>query len=191
MNWETYIAFGDSITIGARTYLGYPELTGAILEDRLSKQWNVINCSVSGFTAIELARYIDKNYSNLIQHKSSITTILIGTNDLKSGTSQQNFEIALTQIIIKSKILTQNSNVVLLMIPELQEGIMYPYNIEMNSKVAELNKSIEKLAKKHNVRTLSLEVEKENFFDGVHLNDSGVDNIGKQVSNFILSERGI
>lgn len=191
MNWETYIAFGDSITIGARTYLGYPELTGAILEDRLSKQWNVINCSVSGFTAIELARYIDKNYSNLIQHKSSITTILIGTNDLKSGTSQQNFEIALTQIIIKSKILTQNSNVVLLMIPELQEGIMYPYNIEMNSKVAELNKSIEKLAKKHNVKTLSLEVEKENFFDGVHLNDSGVDNIGKQVSNFILSERGI
>ena len=76
-------------------------------------------------------------------------------------------------------------------IPELQEGIMYPYNIEMNSKVAELNNSIEKLAKKHNVKTLSLNVEKEDFFDGVHLNDSGVENIGKQVSSFILSERGI
>ncbi|MFT7613488.1 MAG: lysophospholipase L1-like esterase [Parvicellaceae bacterium] len=191
MNWETYIALGDSITIGARTYLGYPEFTGTILEGRLSKEWNVVNCAESGFTAIELARYIDNNYSSLTKHRSSITTILIGTNDLKSGTSQQNFEIALTQIIIKSKILTQNSNVVLLMIPELQEGIMYPYNIEMNSKVAELNQSIEKLAKKHNVKTLSLKVEKEDFFDGVHLSDTGVENIGRQVSNYILSERGI
>jgi len=191
MNWETYIALGDSITIGARTYLGYPEFTGAVLEETLSKDWNVINCAVSGFTAIELARYIDNNYSNLAQHKSSITTILIGTNDLKSGTSLRDYKIALTQIIIKSKILTQNSNVVLMKIPELQEGIMYPYNIEMNSKVAELNNSIEKLAKKHNVKTLSLNVEKEDFFDGVHLNDSGVENIGKQVSSFILSERGI
>lgn len=191
MNWETYIALGDSITIGARTYLGYPEFTGAILEDTLSKDWNVINCAVSGFTAIDLARYIDNNYSNLVQHKSSITTILIGTNDLKSGTSLNDYEIALSQIIVKSKILTQNSNVVILKIPELQEGIMYPYNIEMNAKVAELNKSIENLAKKHNVKTLSLNVKKEDFFDGVHLNNTGVKNIGYQVSSFILSERGI
>lgn len=191
MNWETYIAFGDSITIGSRTYLGYPEFAGSILEDSLSKEWNVINCAVSGFTAIELARFIDSNYSNLEKHSSSITTILIGTNDLKCGTSQRNFEIALTQIIIKSKLLTQNSNVVLMMIPELQEGVMYPYNFEMNSKVALLNQSIQKLAKRHNIKTLSLKVEKDDFFDGVHLNDTGNENIGKQIAGFILSERGI
>lgn len=191
MNWETYIAFGDSITIGARTYLGYPEFAGEILKDGLSKDWNVVNCAVSGFTAIDLARYMDNNYSNLSKHRSSITTILIGTNDAKSGTSQKNFEIALNQILIKSKLLTQNSNVVILLIPELQKGIMYPYNIEMNSKITELNQSIERLAKKHRVKTLSLKVEKDDFFDGIHLNDRGVENIAKQVSGFILSERGI
>ena len=191
MNWETYIAFGDSITIGARTYLGYPEFAGAILEDDLSKEWNVVNCAVSGYTAIELSRHIDNNYCNLIKHRSSITTILIGTNDAKSGTSQKNFEIALNQILIKSKLLTENSNVVLLMIPELKKGVMYPYNIEMNSKITELNQSIEKLAKKHEVKILSLKVEKDDFFDGVHLSELGVENFGKQVSSFILSERGI
>lgn len=75
MNWETYIAFGDSITIGARTYLGYPELVGDKLSGRLNKHWNVINHSVSGFKAIDLARYIDKHFSSLQEHKKYVDEI--------------------------------------------------------------------------------------------------------------------
>src|SRR5690606_28595423 len=108
MNWETYIAFGDSITIGARTYLGYPELVGNELSKRLKKQWNVINHAVSGFKAIDLARDIDKNFASLVLHKSSITSILIGTNDVKENTSIEDFKIALNQILLKAKLLTTN-----------------------------------------------------------------------------------
>ena len=48
MTWETYIAFGDSITKGARTYLGYPELVGHSLNTHLAGKWNdhgVATCS--------------------------------------------------------------------------------------------------------------------------------------------------
>ncbi|NQV02922.1 MAG: hypothetical protein HQ542_09770 [Bacteroidia bacterium] len=52
MNWETLISFGDSITIGARSYLGYPEICGDLLENILNKDWHVINHARNGFTTI-------------------------------------------------------------------------------------------------------------------------------------------
>ena len=129
MNWETYLALGDSITIGARSYSGYPELAGRLLEQRLSKQWNVINHSVSGFKAIDLARYIDLHFSTLQTHRASISTILIGTNDIKEKTDPDDFRMALNLVMLKAKMLTVNSNVVALFIPEFQNGIMYPYAV--------------------------------------------------------------
>lgn len=191
MNWETYIAFGDSITIGARTYLGYPELVGNKLSDRLNKQWNVINHSVSGFKAIDLARNIDKHFSSLLEHKSSITSILIGTNDIKEKTSVEDFEIALNQIIIKTKLLTTNKNVILFLIPEFHKGIMYPYSIEMNETISLLNKVISQLAKKHELRMLELKHTEKDFLDGVHLNRSGIENFSDQISKYILKDKGI
>lgn len=191
MNWETYIAFGDSITIGARSYLGYPEVAGDKLEKTLSKQWNVINCAKSGITAIELARLIDLNYANLAQHQSSITTILIGTNDVKNDVPVAHYEVALNQIIIKAKLLTQRSNVVLIEIPALRNGIMYPYTIEMNAAISAYNKSIQRLAEKHQLKYLALDLNETHFYDGVHLNASGVECAGEQITNFILKERGL
>lgn len=191
MNWETYIAFGDSITIGARTYLGYPELVGNKLSVKLQKQWNVINHSVSGFKAIDLARYIDKHFSSLQEHKSSITSILIGTNDIKEKTSLEDFEIALNQIIIKTKLLTTNKNVIIFSIPEFHKGVMYPYSIEMNKIVSLYNKSISKLAKLNELRMLEMNHTEEDFIDGVHLNRSGIENFSDQISRFMLKDRGI
>lgn len=191
MNWETYLALGDSITIGARSYLGYPEIAGATLEHKLAKQWNVINCAVSGYTAMDLGRLIDARCAHLQAQPPSITTILIGTNDIKAGTDLESFEIALTQIIVKAKILTQHANVVLIQIPLFQKGVMYPYNVSMNSAVEDFNRSILKLAENHNLKSLSLDLSEEDFFDGVHLNDKGSKNGGLQVANFILHERGL
>lgn len=191
MNWETYIAFGDSITIGARTYLGYPELVGDKLSGSLNKQWNVINHSASGFKAIDLARYIDKHFSTLQQHKSSITSILIGTNDIKEKTSVEDFKIALNQIIIKTKFLTANKNVIIFCIPEFHKGIMYPYSFEMNGTISIFNKAINQLAKDHDLRVLKLNHTEKDFLDGVHLNQSGIENFSDQISKYILKDKGM
>lgn len=191
MNWETYIAFGDSITIGARTYLGYPELVGNKLSDRLNKQWNVINHSVSGFKAIDLARYIDKHFYSLQEHKSSVTSVLIGTNDIKEKTSVEDFKIALNQIIIKTKLLTTNNNVIIFLIPEFHKGIIYPYSIEMNALIFIFNKAICQLVKEHDLRMLELNHTEKDFLDGVHLNRVGIENFSDQISRYILKDKGM
>ena len=191
MNWETYIAFGDSITIGARTYLGYPELVGNTLSIRLSKKWNVINHSVSGFKAIDLARYIDTHLSSLKEHKASVTSILIGTNDIKEKTDIEDFKIALNQIIIKSKLLTINKNVIIFAIPKFHKGIMYPYSIDMNETITGFNRVISQLAEEHEIRFVELNHTEKDFLDGVHLNRTGIETFANQISRYILRDKGI
>lgn len=191
MNWETYIAYGDSITIGARTYLGYPELVGNSLSTHLSKQWNVINHAVSGYKAIDLSRYIDNYYSTLKEQQASISTILIGTNDIKENTRPEDFKIALTQVILKVKLLTVNKNVIILSIPEFHPGIMYPYSIGMNELIKTFNKIINDLAIQHRIRLLELSHEAGDFIDGVHLNNKGIETFSKQITSYILKDKGV
>jgi lysophospholipase L1-like esterase len=191
MNWETYIAFGDSITIGSRTYLGYPEHVGNKLSRTLSKQWNVINHAVSGFRAIDLSRYIDQHFLNLKEHKAGVSTILIGTNDVKENTSIENFQIALRQIIVKTKLLTINNNVILFHVPTFHPGVMYPYSIEMNSIISEYNRVIDQLAQEENIRVIELSHQVDDFFDGVHLNENGIRNFSDQISTYILKDKGL
>lgn len=191
MNWETYTAYGDSITIGARSYLGYPELVGNSLSTHLSKQWNVINHAVSGYKAIDLARYIDKYYTSLKENQASISTILIGTNDIKEQTRLEDFTIALHQVILKVKLLTVNKNVVIISIPEFHKGIMYPYSIGMNETIKNFNVEIKKLAIQHQIRTLELKHTPDDFVDGVHLNNKGIETFSNQITTFILKDKGI
>jgi len=191
MNWETYIAFGDSITIGARTYLGYPELVGNLLSTELSKQWNVINHAKSGLKAIDLARHIDNSFFSLKEYKASVTSMLIGTNDIMAQTTKEDFKIALDQIILKTKLLTVNKNVIILTIPAFHKGIMYPYSIGMNETIFEFNSIINESAIQHEIRLLQLKHSEQDFFDGVHLNATGIKNFSSQISKFILKDKGI
>lgn len=191
MNWETLMCFGDSITIGARSYCGYPEYAGAYLEKEIGNSWNVINYSVSGFTAIDLHRHVCAGYSNLSSFTPSILTILIGTNDIKNGTSPENFETACNQILIKAKLIAMKSNVVMIHIPHFPKKVMYPYNYEMNDKVTEFNGIIDSISKKHGVRIFEFSISEEDLFDGVHLNEKGSRNAGMQLSDFILADKGI
>lgn len=191
MNWETYIAFGDSITIGARTYLGYPELVGDKLRVELNKEWNVINHAVSSCKAIDLARYIDLHFNSLQTHRASIASILIGTNDIKENTRPEDFRIALNQVVLKTKLLTTNKNVVLFLIPEFHKGVMYPYSLDMNDTIAVFNSHILDVAKAHNIRVLTFEHQKDDFTDGVHLGPQGVESFSDQILKFILKDKGI
>lgn len=191
MNWETLMSFGDSITIGARSYCGYPEYAGSILEKEIGNYWNVINHAVSGYTAVDLHRYISAHFNNLASFTPSIVTVLVGTNDIKSGTSADNFEIAYNQILIKAKLIAMKSNVVLIRIPHFPKKVMYPYNFEMNKAVVKFNEIIESMSSRHNLRVLKFNVSDEDLFDGVHFNEQGSRNAGMQLAEFIFADKGI
>ncbi len=191
MNWETYISIGDSITKGARTYLSYPEKIASGLKSNLSKNWNLINISENGHTVIDVLRLIDKNYNLITNQLSGISTILIGTNDAKNNTSVQDFRIAYDLLVLKVKLFTQKGNVILIEIPNFPKGIMYPYKIQMNGMIDTYNKIINEIAQNHGLRTFRFKLDQSDFYDGVHLNEQGVDTCSSQLIEFILSDKGL
>jgi lysophospholipase L1-like esterase len=191
MNWETLMCFGDSITIGARSYCGYPEYCGSELEEKIGNRWNVINHAVSGYTSMDLARYMTTHFNNLKQFFPGITTILIGTNDVKCGTSLKDFEIAYRQVILKALLMSPNKNVVLINIPSFPRNIAYPYNYKMNELVQKYNSIIGSLSTEFKLRNTSFEISEADLFDGVHLNAAGSLNVGRQLAAFIAQDKGI
>lgn len=189
MNWETLLCLGDSITIGSRSYLGYPEYCGNKLSIETNKIWNVYNHAVAGYTTIDLARSIDQNLSNIKTCKPEIATILIGTNDLKRNTSLDTFKIVYEQVITKVRLIVGNNNIVLIEIPKLMEGVMLPYRLEMNLLVDQYNNIINSIAKQRNLLVCKLDTQTEYFYDGVHLNEEGSKIIGDQIAAYILKLR--
>ena len=189
MNWETLLCLGASITIGARSYLGYPEYAGNFLEAKSNKSWNVINHATSGFTALNLLRDVGLNFDNLKSQCPSLITILIGTNDLKTNTSLEDFKIAYNQLLIKARLIVGNRNIMLFEIPPLQEGIMFPYRIDMNDKIPEYNAIIRELGQQYGLMVHAFKAEAHQFLDGVHLNGQGSKEWGKQLADIILQLR--
>lgn len=189
MNWETLLCLGDSITIGARSYMGYPEYSGAKLEIKTQKKWNVINHAVSGYTTIELLRFIDSSWKHLLETKPEIVTIMIGTNDIKSNTNEEDFKIAYNLLITKARLLQRNGNIILFEIPRLENGVMLPYNIDMNAKIESFNEIISKLAKRESLMIHKFEQNEDFFYDGVHLNNNGSVQWGNQLAEYILNLR--
>jgi lysophospholipase L1-like esterase len=190
MNWETLLCFGDSITFGARSYLGYPEICGNILEKKLSKAWNIINHATNGFTTIDLIRSLDPVLNNYKAEFPSIITIMIGTNDVKNKTSLEDFSIAYSQIIVKARLIAVNNNIVLLKIPRFTKKVFYPYHFNMNETIMKYNEIIERLGKQNDIRTLALDLDDDDFFDGVHFSLKGSLTTGKQLASFILKDKG-
>jgi lysophospholipase L1-like esterase len=191
MNWETLVCFGDSLTIGARTYLGYPEYTGHFLQERIGNSWNVLNIAVSGFTARDLLRKITAESNIISINKPNFFTLLIGTNDLKAPTSLDDFRIAYDLLVLKILLLMQHKNGILILIPSIQKGVKHPYKYEMNSKIPEYNNVILELGQKYDLEVLALDLNEDDFFDGVHLNKQGGIYAGIQIANFILEEKGL
>lgn len=191
MNWETLLAFGDSITYGARSYLGYPEICGDILGGKLDKKWHVINHATNGYTTMDLIRSINPMLDNYIKSYPSIITVMIGTNDIKTHVCINDFRIAYNQLIIKLKLLSVGENVLLLKIPRFTQKVFYPYNYSMNEQVSEFNTCIEQLAIENNLRCLDFNLADDDFFDGVHLNPKGCHTVAQQLSSFILKDKGI
>lgn len=189
MNWETILCLGDSITIGSRSYLGYPEYCVGILTKKTTKNWNVINCSVAGFTVIDLVRYIDQNWSNIKGQGPLMASIMIGTNDIKSNTPLWEFEIAYSLMLLKTKLIVGSNHIVLNKIPLLQKGVMLPYSLKMNKTIIAYNEIIEKLSQREGVILNSMPESSDIFLDGVHLNDLGSSLWGEALSDKIMELR--
>jgi len=190
MNWETLLSFGDSITFGARSYLGYPEICGNILEKKLDKNWHVINHSNNGYTTMDLIRSINPTLENYKNNFPSIITVMIGTNDVKTHVSLDDFRIAFKQLIIKMRLLSVNDNIILLKIPRFTKKVFYPYNYSMNEKIKEYNLCIETLGTEKKLQCYEFEFADDDFFDGVHLNGKGCHTAAIQLSNLILKDKG-
>ncbi len=191
MNWETLLCLGDSITFGARSYFGYPEIAGNILEENLSKSWNIINHSKNGYTTVDLIRSLSPITTAYKGEFPSIITILIGTNDIKNGTSIGDFSIAYKQLIVKAKLMSVNSNILLIKIPRFTNQVFYPYNFGMNVEVVRFNNVIDVLSEQHALRTIDLQLHDDDFFDGVHFSTKGSQSAGRQLAKFILKDKGI
>jgi lysophospholipase L1-like esterase len=191
MNWETLICFGDSITAGARSYLGYPEYAGNILSKKLEKEWNIINYSTNGLTTIGLVRSVNEKFYSLKSFEASMISVLIGTNDLKENISEDEFGIAYNQLVVKLRLLCKNNHILLIRIPEFPAGVMYPYHFNMNEKITAFNSVIDRISAEHKVKTFQFGLTGEHFFDGVHLNELGSKTCGSQLAMFILNDKGI
>jgi lysophospholipase L1-like esterase len=190
MNWETLLSIGDSITIGARSYAGYPEYTGAMLEKKIGNKWMVINHAVSGYTAMDIQRHVTHSFSNLKQFAPGIVTILAGTNDVKLNTDPEDFRIAYSQLVLKAMMLSVNKNVVLIRIPSFPRNVSYPYNYQMNARVEVLNNIIAEIAKDHWLRVMQLDIAEGDLCDGVHLSPQGSKHAGEQLADFIMADKG-
>jgi lysophospholipase L1-like esterase len=189
MNWETLLCAGDSITIGARSYLSYPEYCGAQLSKETRKHWNVVNHAMPALKTIDLARSIDRNFSALKSIRPDVASILIGTNDLKSDISTEIFTVAYRLLVLKIRLIVGNSNIILIEIPKLKNGVMFPYRIDMNRKILEYNAVIREIAESEGMIAAQIACGDECFFDGVHLNESGSEIFGKQLADRILTLR--
>jgi lysophospholipase L1-like esterase len=191
MNWETLLSFGDSITFGARSYLGYPDICGDLLGKKLVKHWHVINHSANGYTTMDLSRSIDPMLDNYKKCHPSIITVMIGTNDVKENISLDNFTIAYRQLIVKLRLMSVNNNIILFKIPQFTHGVFYPYNFSMNDRIVEFNIRIGELAKDNRLRTYEFEFDESVFFDGVHLNEKGCHTAAMQLTGLILQDKGL
>ncbi len=191
MNWETLLSFGDSITFGARSYLGYPEICGDILSRSLNKQWNVINHSKNGFTTIDLVRSLNPVFTSFKESYPSLITVMIGTNDIKNNVSIKEFSIAYMQLITKLRLLSVNQNVFLIKIPRITRNVFYPYNFSMNGTVGQFNARIESIASDTGLRILEFNLADDDFFDGVHLSTKGSYTAANQLAELVLKDKGI
>lgn len=190
MNWETLLCFGDSITFGARSYLGYPEICGDILGKKLDKSWHVINHATNGFTTMDLTKSINPMLETYKNNYPSLITVMIGTNDIKTKVDINEFKIAYKQLIIKLKLLSINNNIILFKIPRFTQKVFYPYNYSMNEQVKEFNACIDEMAKENKLRCFEFDFADDDFFDGVHLSSKGCYTAANQLSELILKDKG-
>jgi len=68
---------------------------------------------------------------------------------------------------------------------------MYPYQISMNDTVDQFNGIIDELVVEFGTRSMFVQLDSEDLYDGVHLSEAGSRNVGRQIADFVLEDRGL
>jgi len=191
VNWETLLTWGDSITIGARSYLAYGEYAGKFLSNATHREWHTPVHATCGFTANDLNRSLTPLMPTMKSFQPSFLTILIGTNDLKGPTTRECFRVAYRQVLVKARLICRPSQILAIEIPHLKTGVMYPYQMGMNKTVDHFNEDIREISRDFKVRTLKLHLEDDDLFDGVHLTEEGSEHVAWQITELVLHDRGL
>ena len=97
-NHTIYLALGDSYTIGtgaSHESRNFPSLLAAKLQRGSSREVEVVNPAVNGFTTIDL---IAKELGYITDLKPNLVSVLIGVNDLVQGRGAQQYRGSLVEI---------------------------------------------------------------------------------------------
>lgn len=184
---QTAACYGDSMTYGARCVMGFPEYLAKKLRQLSKWEWVVLNDSVCGDTALQLLRRMDRNKCS--HEAARIATVMIGTNDAKSGiqTSPVDFEEIYHQILSRLIVKTDMS-VYCLSIPKMYGLKLSPYSESGNLLIVEYNKRILELCKSLSIVFIDLDsLGSEYFSDGVHFNDSGSQVVASKIAERIMA----
>ena len=79
--WDQMVCYGDSLTTGARSSVGYPEDLAKLMRKDTGKAWLCFNEAVNGETVLELLRRMDQKRH--LYTDCQMATLMIGTNDTK------------------------------------------------------------------------------------------------------------
>jgi lysophospholipase L1-like esterase len=191
MNWESLLCMGDSITRGARSYLGYPEIAASLLRSSTGTDWVSWNFAWNGYRAVDLLRAIDEHRSSIAQFSPSLCTIMVGTNDAKEGIPLADYALVMEQLTTKARLLAQNRNVLLLSVPRLAQGMSLPYNAGMNVHIDAYNGALRTIASQAKCTFLELACTSDDLSDGIHLNEAGARSFAVQLCRHVLQARGL
>jgi lysophospholipase L1-like esterase len=186
MIWNKVVCVGDSITFGARTYVGYPEYLSVELEKLTGIFFDVINEGISGERLIDVIRRLPKIFCRY--QKVGCYCVIVGTNDVKERTDVKVFEMLYRQMIMKFMI--QNTFLVVGEIPRIVRGKGWlPYGFWAMEHRKKLNDVIRKVVneiKSDKVRLVSFDdLSDDCFVDSVHLSDKGCREMAKIVAKAI------
>lgn len=114
--YQTVVAFGDSIVEGYNQPEGWPEMLARDLNARFPDV-QVINSGVSGNTAANGLARLERD---VLEHNPDLVLIAFGLNDMKNGESAVTFASNLTAVV--DGILSEGSRPVLMTTTRLQKG---------------------------------------------------------------------
>jgi len=190
MIYGTVLSLGDSLTFGARCYLGFPEYLARDLTLRHDRriEWSAINAGVCG----ETTRQILDRTPALVQRFAAlpgpkVITYLAGTNDSKgNGTRPLEWQEAYRQTVRWLR-RVHGARIVLCTIPALQSDQMPCYTEGSMRWIERANYAIRDMHDVLNSRSINLVdlADIHETVDGVHLTPEASETVAGRITEVI------
>ncbi|MFA5087384.1 MAG: SGNH/GDSL hydrolase family protein [Candidatus Paceibacterota bacterium] len=165
-----YAALGDSLTagVGASSYENsYPYL----LAKDMAKNNNEVILQDYSLLGARAEDVIGNLLDPVISGKPDIVTVLIGVNDVRERTGEDDFKNKY-EYIVDSLLKQTNANVYLISLPFIGSSTVYlpPYDAYFRQRTIVFNKIIKEIAREKNLKYIDIATPTENIFkkDGPH-----------------------